>query len=35
MRDEIEQVFGCTLSGETLRLLLRELKESIKDQREK
>lgn len=35
MRDEIEQVFGHTLSGETLRPLLKELKESIKDQKEK
>ena len=34
MREEIEQVFGCTLSGETLRPLLRELKESIKVQKE-
>jgi transposase len=34
MRDEIEQVFGHTLSGETLRPLLKELKESIKDRTE-
>ena len=33
MRDEIERVFGRTLSGETLRPLLKELKESIKDQK--